>query len=370
MLMHNRTGILLALVLPAALAAQATPQLTLGRRTDLPGVEFSRITDVRELADGRLLVTDAIDKQLYVVDFAKQTSRTIGRQGAGPGEYRMPGRLLAISRDSTLLVDNAGGRWLVMVRDSFVDVVTSTDPAMAGGRLVIGADGIGSVLTTRTARSLEAAGPNLNFQNDSSYLLRVRRKSGSIDTLVKIRARPAHIEVKGPSDNPTSVSVMMNPITTGEQAVPFPDGAIAVARLDPYRVDWIIGSRHVLGKPLPFETINVTRDEKVAVLARSMNAQGKPLAPEDVTGWPEVFPPFPASGMLAAPDGNLWIRRAPTRNHPATDYDIVDRTGKLVGRLHLPSNEVIAGIGRASLFVIQTDSDDVQHLERYARERD
>jgi hypothetical protein len=355
----------LALVTRIAAGQTVTP-LKLGTASELPGVSFSRIADARALSDDRLLVTDAIDRQAYVLDFAKKATRAIGRQGAGPGEYRTPGRLLAIGGDSTLLVDNFGGRWLVMVRDSIVSVVLSESPAMAAGRTPIGADARGHLIGMKPSRSLNGITGNVKLTNDSSWLVRVERASGRVDTITKFRTRPSRLAVKGPSDAPTSVSVVMNPISTGEQAVMFSDGAIAIGRLDPYRIDWFIGAREVKGPALPFEKIPVTVDEKVTILnALPRSDSDTPRKPEDVLDWPETLPPFLAGGVQAGSDGNVWIRRARSLKHPGTDYDVVDRTGHLVKRLHLPANEMIVAFGRTSLFVMLTDSDDLQHLKRY-----
>jgi hypothetical protein len=354
----------------AGIASAQVPTVKPSGATGLPGVDFSRIVGVRELADGRVLVTDAIEKQLYVVDFARRTSEKRGRQGAGPGEYRSPGQLWALSADSTVLIDNLGGRWLVMARDSFVAVISGNDPALAGGRQPIGVDGQGHLLTSRSARNLNGAVGNLLFTNDSSWVLRVERRTGRVDTVGKFQVRPARIQITGTSDAPTSVSIQMNPISTGEQAVYFADGAIAIARLDPYRVDWIFSGRTTAGKPLPFEAIPVSREEQVAAIARLPRNDGEtPRAPEEIRDWPAVIPPFTSNGVYAAPDGTVWIRRIPSTRHSLNDYDVVDRAGRLARRIELPSNEAVAGFGKATFYTVLTDDDGLQHLRRYPMPR-
>jgi len=351
----------------AGIASAQVPTVKPSGATELPGVDFSRIVSVRELSDGRVLVTDALEKQLYVVDFAKRTSEKRGRQGAGPGEYRTPGALWPLPADSTLLVDISGGRWLVMARDSFVAVISGNDPALAGGRVPIGVDGQGHLLTSRSARNLNGAVGNLQFTNDSSWLLRIERRTGHIDTVGKFQVRPARIQITGTSEAPTSVSIVMNPITTGELPAMFADGAIAIARLDPYRVDWIIAGKTIAGRPLPFDAIPVDRDEKVAALARvSRGDSDTPRNPDDVQDWPEVIPPFPTGAVQPAANGTLIFRRMPSTKAPGNDYDVVDRTGRLVKRLHLPTNELVVAVGRTFLYVVATDEDDLQHLRRYA----
>ena len=368
--MLNRLTAFVLLGIAMTASAQSVPQLKLGTGVEVPGVSFSRIADVRALSDDRLIVTDAIDRQAYVLDFAKKTTKAIGRNGAGPGEYRTPGRLLGIAPDSTLLVDNFGGRWLVMVRDSFVSVVTNDAPAMAAGRTPLGSDLHGHLIGMKPSRSLNGVTGNLKITNDSSWLIRVDRASGHVDTVAKYWVRPSRLAIKGPAERPTSVSVQMNPISTGEQPLMFADGAIAVVRLNPYRVDWFIGDRTIKGAPLPFEPVRVTLEEKVAVLERLPRSDSDtPRTPDEVPDWPELFPPFPSNAALAGADGNVWIRRTKTLRAPGNDYDVIDRTGKLVKRLHLAPNEIIGAFSRTSVFVVATDSDDLQHIKRYLMPR-
>ena len=70
--------------------------------TDSIPVEFNRIVGMRELPDGTLLVSDAGDRRLVVIDFKSQTLQQIGREGRGPGEYGVPTQFYALAGDSLL----------------------------------------------------------------------------------------------------------------------------------------------------------------------------------------------------------------------------------------------------------------------------
>jgi len=48
--------------------------------------QFSMITSVRELQDGRLILVDRLERRLAVVDWRAGTVASIGREGRGPGE--------------------------------------------------------------------------------------------------------------------------------------------------------------------------------------------------------------------------------------------------------------------------------------------
>lgn len=349
-------------------SAQTIRPITLGTPTELHEVEFARATGIRELSDGRLLVADALEKQLHLVDFARRAALGLGREGSGPGEYKGLGQLIALPGDTTLVIDTFSGRWLMMVRDSFVSVISGDHPAMAGGRNPLGADARGNLLGSKAKRNFQGVVGSINTGNDSAIAVRVDRRTGRLDTLVTYKTRPSRIVVRGTPERPTSVSITMNPVSAGEQLVMFADGAVAVARLNPYRVDWLIDGRRIRGSPLPTPTIPLSREEKLAALARLPGAdEDKPRQPEDVTDWPETMPPFLSGASLAAPDGSVWIRRAPTLRDPGTEYDVVDRTGRLSGRVQLARNEVIAGFGKSSVYVLVTDDDGLQRLRKYPR---
>ena len=49
-------------------------------------IDFTQIRGVRELADGRVIVSDRLDKGVVVADFTRGTMVKIGRTGSGPAE--------------------------------------------------------------------------------------------------------------------------------------------------------------------------------------------------------------------------------------------------------------------------------------------
>lgn len=333
--------------------------------------DFTRVTAVRELADGRVLVVDAGERKLLVADFAKGTATPLGREGQGPGEYRSLGSLYPLANDSTLLVDILGGRWLLLARDSIVQTVGGDTPALRNGaRIPAGADARGAVIATRAMGMGGAApAPTAMPRMDSTHLLRIARATGRADTVADLASRPARIASRGTADRVTAVEITSNPLAAGDVAVLFADGTIAVARVNPYRVDWIAPDGALTkGAPLPFTRLSVTTREREAVLRREAEQNGRAPRPvESVADWPEILPPFLAGAVLPAPDGRLWIRRTPSAADPATRYDVIARTGALASRVSLPPNEHVIGFGRNTVYTVQTDPDGLQHLRRHSR---
>ena len=352
--------------------AAAHGQSTAPRPIALPApnatldAEFTAVTSVRELPDGRVLVVDGSEKKLLVVDWTKKSATQVGRNGSGPGEYVQPSMLFALGTDSTLLPDVRNGRWLILTGATIATTVGPDAPVIRNGaRNPVGADNHGRVLFTRSIAP-GSNSPTEMPRRDSLLLIRTQRATGKADTLGLVRARPATINIQGPADKPTAVSVVMNPLATGEMSAVFPDGWIAVARLDPYRVDWVApDGKWVRGPSLPFERVRLDEREQRAFLERQEARTGSP--PRELGAypdWPEVMPPFLAEPLLRAPDGRVWIRRPATSANLNPPYDVVDRRGALVGRVSPGRDVEIIGFGGAAVYAVATDDNGIQRLQR------
>ena len=71
-----------------------------------------------------------------------------------------------------------------------------------------------------------------------------------------------------------------------------------------------------------------------------------PLTFVEPSELPDYQPAFTTGSVRADRDGKLWIRNltaAPWTAGP--EYDVIDRTGKLVDRVALPAGTTIAGFG-------------------------
>jgi hypothetical protein len=328
--------------------------------------EFTLVSAVRELSDGRLLIVDWSEKKLLIADWAKEDVAQLGRNGSGPGEYLQPSALLALGGDSTVLPDLRNGRWLLLDGAAIAATLGPDTPAIrSGARAPHGADTRGHVIfNAGIGVPARSAGPMP--RRDSVLLFRVARASGHTDTVAALKARPTMIKVEGPAERPTSISVLTNPLAAGELAALFPDGWIAIARLDPYRVDWIApnGAR-TLGSPLPFDRVRLDQREQRAFAARQAVRSGRSARdPNSFPEWPEIIPPFLSEALLAAPDGRLWIRRVPTAANPQPPYDVVDRRGVLVARVTAGTNVQVVGFGQASAYTVATDENGIQQLQR------
>jgi hypothetical protein len=199
------------------------------------------------------------------------------------------------------------------------------------------------------------------------------RESQRVDTIQRLRGRGSGGYYVGPAEGSMPALILVsNPIASEELALLFSDGWIAIARLDPYRVDWrSTDGRWRRGAPLPFDVVRVADREKCWAFRR-VAGRGRTCDASQIPGWPPTFPPFLppplqrlAPTLQAAPDRRLVIARTLTSASTHRRYDIVDRAGRLSAILNLEPNELLIGFGARSVYVLATDEDGVQTLRRH-----
>lgn len=371
-LSHRSPWVLAAMlgIGPVPVAAQSVREVHLGTPVARAVVQFTNVISVRELPDGRLLVSDPGEQALRLVDWERERVDLIGGIGDGPGEYRTPGLLYPLGSDSTLFTDGYSGRWSVWVRDGFATTQRHSPYPQLVEESILGTDHLGHVLIQQGYRFSGAFGHPTAA--DSLVLLLARRDWEVVDTVARVAGAGAAAHRRPPSGGRPGV-IAFNPLAAQDQALLYPDGWIAVARQSPYRVDWRApDGRWRTGRPLPFVPIKLDRAAKCAVWRESGLSPLMDCDPDFLPEWPEVLPPFHLrpSGertpvLLASPDGALLIRRTRFLGPSETTYDIVGRHGELVGVLLLPADERLVGFGQASAYVLRRDEWDLQTLVRY-----
>ena len=356
------------LFLPSAALAQAIRITPLAPPSGRLDHEFTRVESVRELKDGRVIVSDPNDRGLVVIDFRNGSVVDVSHKGRGPGEYARAGTVYGLAADSSVMSDNANRRWLLLHGDRVVATIPPDDPAvLAAAGIVSGADTFGHVLTQR--RPPPKPGPSIIGKDDSTTLVLVSRARGTVDTLTAVRRQPGRLEARYSADGRLSSTTMrINPFVAGEKFILFRDGWLAVARVEPYRVDWRApDGKWTRGAPLPIPSINMNDREKRAAMARMAKENNLPVtSPDAFSDWPATLSPFrPSGSLLEASDGRLLVPHQSSADHEETIYDVVNRRGQLDGQLTLPPNERIAGFGAASVYVVVVDDDGIERLRRH-----
>ncbi|MGH7466481.1 MAG: hypothetical protein ACRENP_00695 [Longimicrobiales bacterium] len=262
--------------------------LRLGPAIAQLSTEFTEILSITELADGRVLIADRREGTISVADLQSGQVTQVGRYGQGPGEYTSVSAIYSLGGDSSLMANLQSRRWLVFRGAMIARTLPPSAPAiLATQGLVLGADASGMLLSKVSPTWERPPGPT-----DSVALLLVTARTGAADTVGKLGPTATRIEAdfKG-TDRPQSIQITTPVLAVDEQALLFPDGWLAIARLRPYRVDWRSPEgRWIRGAPIPFREIRIDDREKQAYRNRR-TAVGL-RSPPDIAVWAATVPPF------------------------------------------------------------------------------
>lgn len=404
----RNTTVALAALLPAVAAAQKP--LVLSKPDAEYAEPFTVIGGMRELKDGRVLISDMKDKSIQLVDL-KGSATKVGREGSGPGEYGMPGRLIALPGDSTAVFDMLNQRYLNIHpdgkpgKDWRLEAATppaSAQPPASGGR---GGGRGGPTFSFAAPRGFDAKG-NIYYEgpafvvspegemmpSDSAPVMRFDRAARKIDTVAYRRVAKGNTQVSGGRGGQNIRVGGANPLAAADDWTVLPDGRIAVVRAPEYRVDiYRTAAQKVSGPVIPYEKFRVDDAVKKMVEAqRVKNAAssvrmsisvgnngtqrtasvGGPVGDlPPLTDWPEFVPPFQSAGNSGAaqtrPNGEIWVLRTRRPGDDIPTFDVFDGSGRLIGKVSLPKNTRLLGFGQGTVYLVRVDDDDLQYLQRY-----
>ncbi|HJU75315.1 MAG TPA: hypothetical protein VJ717_16350, partial [Gemmatimonadaceae bacterium] len=100
--------------------------------------------------------------------------------------------------------------------------------------------------------------------------------------------------------------------------------------------------------------------------AGSASAMGQAPTPPALSGeWPEVMPPFTMQAAKARPNGQIWVLRTQKPGVARQLYDVFDNMGRVIGQVLLPPSTSLIGFGRGAVYLVRSDDDGLQYLQRY-----
>jgi hypothetical protein len=363
-----RAAVAIVLTAVATAVAFQEPRAIRLRPADATlGEPFTSIYSIRELRDGRVLISDySSDNRVVVADLVSGRIKRVGNVGAGPGEYRQAGKLLELPGDSTLLIDSPdrGRWWLLLHNDSIVRNLPPDLPALriAGGN-PSGVDSRGRVLSVRQAGA-EMLTPSHNKERLVAVI--ADRNSSRGDTIAKLRGTEHHIKQVGTRERPFWIFTGLSG-SVAEQAMMFPDGRIGIVYIEPYHVEWRTPEGTLVRGPnVPWHWPRADAKEKAAALERHKRRFGdRNLKQAAELPWAERLAPIRYNALLGTPEGHLLVLRAQWSQAMETDYDIFDRSGRRTSTLELPDSERVVGFGRRNIYISVRDDDGFHHLRRH-----
>lgn len=383
-------GLALIAAAPSFLPAQDVVVRRLSRpEAEFPSA-FTSVSGLRELADGRVLISDGQERRVLLADFRTRASTVVGREGAGPQEYAVPRRLFALGGDSTLLHDPGNDRYLVIGPSGVpASSFSLSDTLIAGVTALRGVDSIGRFYLQVRQRS------NVGNSSGTEWLVRFDRRTGRVDTLGTLQLPPGREEGSMSLGNGMLRRLTNRPLAPEDVVAVAPNGRVAVVRVADYHVDWIEAPGHtVAGPAVKYTPIRITPGERKAFLdglvvpgqiLTRVNPGAKALPIPKATGgssaggsrplppgldeasmqWPTNKPPFGANAASISPGGQLWVQRLSVHTDSVPKYDVFDAQGKLMMRVELPRRTRLVGFGRESVYLVRVDDDDLLYLQRH-----
>lgn len=383
----------------AAVAATAAPagaqqKASLAKPNAETTESFTRIGSIRELPSGKVLVVDPQDKVVQLVDLVAGTMTKVGREGSGPGEYALPFGLVGLPDGSTLLHDMMNRRFLTIAPDGkpggIVEMprpVAGSDPGTGGP--IINGGGITQIRGYDDRGRVYFEGPPFSPEGgsaDSVPLLRWDRVKPAFDT-VGFRKQPPNSASSTRSGGNFTMRIGSGKRFTPTEAWGVAgDGSIARVFPSPYRVAWLTGrGQATLGQVIPYTPTKVTEADKQEVIEAQRRAPpmmiriggpggggGGGAGAQNIQAPPPEFedtkPPYDGTGAVqVAPDGEVWVLRTRTAGDKIPTYDVFSRSGALVKSVSLNPRSRVAGFGKGTVYVVRTDEDDLQYLQRYPR---
>ncbi len=372
-----------ALVLATPLAVPALAQggpaaIPLRSPTATLDHEFSQVRGVRELADGRVLITDRLEEKLYVASFSTGALVTISRAGRGPLEFHLPTSLVAYTGDSTLLVDEGNSRLAVIGPD--LRIHRSFALRLPGYGVPLGTRGVDA--QGRFYLQIPGWLSNARERGDSVWLVRFDPARSRVDTLAILKGTTTP-----PPRDGRQMGIPFVPFAAQDNWMVARDGRVALVRSTPYHVEWRApDGRLTRGATVPHTPIRVTSDDRVA-FTRSFIANS-PIGGRDPNGgmsaapaelltdrsireiaerntFADVMGPFTGALPIVDAAGALWVERT-VRAGTSGEWDVFDASGRHVKRVAIPVGRRLVGIGRATLYLVAVDEDGIERLERYA----
>jgi hypothetical protein len=348
---------------------------------------FSAISGIRELSDGRVVVTDRRDKIVQILDFKSGTAKAVSREGSGPGEYALPSGALPMPNDQTLIVDLLNQRFLLIGPDGKPGetIPMPSLGGVAGGMGMSfarpqGSDAQGRLYFQGT--SVQMGGPPAA---DSVPVVRWTPGGTTIDTAAWVVGPRTSVSSSGGGQMRVTMGMPM--VFAPQEAWGVtPDGRVARVTPEPYRALWYaVGGKMTPGPTVPYTAPKVTEADKKAYRERQRanpptmimmtrggasgnNATSMPAASLPEPEFAETKPPFAgAASVLVSPDGEIWVNRSRPAGDHTPVYDVFDSAGRLVRKVTLPREHAVTGFGKGSTYVVRTDEDGLQYLVRYAR---
>lgn len=313
---------------------------------------FGSIRAVDVTSKGRIVIADRAASHVKILRPDGSLVDTLGREGEGPGEFRLLTDVQVARGDSVYATANLRGRLAVF----------SPAPSHALARSVeIGRRGTVWVLE----RGLLAPHSSRPTDDTPAYhqILRLDGRAGRPDTLFRVRQQDfRYVSLEGGAARGWPI-----PFSPRSEFAISPNqrrlyhGWTERLRIEAYSLDG--SSEEIVSVPTP--AIPVRESERDSVLRRIDNRELRGKVSE---GIPDTKPAF--MDLVVAEDGALWVQRPLKKpSAPTVRWWRLDPETKTIHETRLPRDVEVHVVREGRLYGTTTTGDGAPLLVRYTIQR-
>lgn len=346
------------------------PSLDIGVLAGTPEEQLYQVRGAVRLVDGRIVVANAGSSELrfYSRDGAHLAS--VGRQGAGPGEFQAMGAVYRLGLDSLMVWDNG------TLRVSVLDTAGSYVRAFQLGRpledtpgwlsVLVGLFGDGTLLAN-AFNVVTCADVQEGVCRDPRVYLRYDRDGVLLDSLGRFPGTERFVTGAGDSRGVTALAFGRTP-DIAPHGESFYYGSGEAYEVGYYGLDGAL--RRLIRKTQPAVPVTESDIDRYEQRVREIAPEFGPAWMQHVDGmlrempYPETMPAY--SGLEVDAEGNLWVREYGTSGAPTQRWSVFEADGRLLGAVAMPAEFSVYEIGADYVLGRWTDELDVEHVQLYA----
>jgi hypothetical protein len=371
------------------------PRLTVAEQmrigsVDDPDAGFSQIGGVQVAPNGETFVLERMAREVRVFDAQGKKLRTIGRQGAGPGEFQSPIRM-GLMHDTLWVHDTRNARisWFrpdgTLLFDTPTRVSVTVDVGVRPGIVRVSPyeprpDGfIASALGISAMPGAPPLPdsfpvPNVRFDRSGNVVdtagwtfQQPPARTASTPNIAFFLRLPPRPPIRVLSGTDTIVITW----SVDEQQRGSLD-IIRLAVLPPREVPLRTATDTVFRRRFAYSPHAVTTsytDSIVNFYAEMHSREGRVARGEieQAVRAALVLPPFlpPIGGSRVGADGALWLSR-PGSTADSTAWIVIDARGDVRGHIQLPTRATVSWSDSHTIWTVQPDESDVPWLVKLA----
>lgn len=329
--------------------------VVIGTVAGQPSHEFARITSGL-LERDRVLVADGSSSEIRAFDLDGRHIRTVGRQGAGPGEFESLRWIAASAQDTVYAWDSSLSR--LSVFDAELAFVRSVVPAFtrSGTAMVLGLVDDSTLLTSVLAAPSRSAVVN-QVRTGSVNLSTVSlAKSANPETLIELSGRPVYFREDG--------RFLAVPLTVlpgyGAGASRIYAGNGADAELSGFGLDGDLKLIVRLPSPAPIDPTMWSAAREAYLAGGPTEHLQSRAALFDAIPQPDSLPSF--AGLRVARSGEIWVGAFEMPETETRTWTIMSDAGIAQARLDLPVNVRILDVTGTRLVGVARDELGVERI--------